>query len=524
MKPWEMDWEYQKDNTIKPWEMDWRESQSLGDRVANDIKGSLATFADSYGFGVPTKIGGALNATFTAPYDWFANDKTRKERYDEFIDEIETAKSNYQKNNPIQSLVPMAAGILTNPANKAGAAYIVGKSPIKSLKDVAKLTGRSSVVGGGLALAEDISKGETNIEKLLKDIGMSAGVAAFVAPAFETAGMVKNFISKGIKEAPKKVGAFIDQKLYGVLGNTSEEIDNFIKKISSGAVGNEATIGTEAKKIAENAIKSINDAIRNKYESAKQFYNKEGLAYIDNIVSTIKSLQKEYLPKSDTGKFLAKQLNKLKGGPTVEQLLGFKQELGDLFQKGEAYALAKEKLGRIYHAANKDYFRSMLKNAYSGRGAEAVRITKSADKSFEFMHKPGGIIEKMKFLANPKKAEGTVGSNIMGQLTTNRSNARSIKALERFADSTPLKEATRDFIRSQKSFNALSPQGKKFVYGKYLDEAENFFNNSMKDNVIKTLQNGADKTSQLLDALGVDARYTPYIQDLAKKLLFQQKK
>jgi len=172
--------------------------------------------------------------------------------------------------------------------------------------------------------------------------------------------------------------------------------------------------------------------------------------------------------------------------PNIRQLQSLKSEIGGDVMRG-TNTLNSSQVGRIYDAIKKDIDK--------GVGSLGAGALKKADRFYRLQQKDGSITKTLEGLLGAK-SDTIRASKVMNALNEKTANFKVIKALNRALNAEQIKDEGRALIRTQRDFNKLSRDGKRFLYGDKLKEAENLFNGALGDRLFKAIDGALKKSAE----------------------------
>ncbi len=172
--------------------------------------------------------------------------------------------------------------------------------------------------------------------------------------------------------------------------------------------------------------------------------------------------------------------------PNIRQLQSLKSEIGGDVMRG-TNTLNSSQVGRIYDAIKKDIDK--------GVGSLGAGALKKADRFYRLQQKDGSITKTLEGLLGAK-SDTIRASKVMNALNEKTANFKVIKALNRALNAEQIKDEGRALIRTQRDFNKLSRDGKQFLYGDKLKEAENLFNGALGDRLFKAIDGALKKSAE----------------------------
>lgn len=172
--------------------------------------------------------------------------------------------------------------------------------------------------------------------------------------------------------------------------------------------------------------------------------------------------------------------------PNIRQLQSLKSEIGGDVMRG-TNTLNSSQVGRIYDAIKKDIDK--------GVGSLGAGALKKADRFYRLQQKDGSITKTLEGLLGAK-SDTIRASKVMNALNEKTANFKVIKALNRALNAEQIKDEGRALIRTQRDFNKLSLDGKRFLYGDKLKEAENLFNGALGDRLFKAIDGALKKSAE----------------------------
>ena len=171
--------------------------------------------------------------------------------------------------------------------------------------------------------------------------------------------------------------------------------------------------------------------------------------------------------------------------PNITQLQSLKSEIGGDIARGKNM-LNSSQIGRIYAGIKKDIDANIP--------SSAVSALKKADRFYKLQQDKQSITKTLSDILSAK-SDTLRASKVLNALNEKTGNFKVIKALNRALNVDQIKDEGRALIRTTRDFNKLSRDGKQFLYGSRLKDAENLFNGALSDRIFNTI-NKALKTAE----------------------------
>lgn len=455
--------------------------------------GMISNVDETRNFGIGKRVGGVVNAIGSYPVDRIAelsgveNTPTFSDRYNEIVEDVDTSRKNINASAPFSAAYVDVYNTFKNPVYKAGAKVI----------DKAGTLGKKMIAGGmvnsATAGVDDLLR--SNEENIIDD-AIAYGVAGTITPVLGAAG---NAILRNVGKLSPSVNA-LGKKIDETQKN--EQVKNLVDKYGEG-FGNIEAIGVAAREPVNKGVELIERAKDMMYSNAWSLTDPQATA---DISKTVQVLQ-ESLPHLTRGtqaklkEFMAREVlpivKKTKKGTTIkrittEQLDGARSKFGEFVNEAGLGKAKTEKkiIDDIYFAMKEDFLNSVAEN---GAGQRARDSMEEAMNNFAQMMANRSDYQLIKSLANDKKSSSDLANQILKVLSSNKSDTEKLKMLERVDKNGDIKRSVAGFIRNATDFNKLSEGGKKFVYGKGVDEAEKAFNDTTGKKIHKVLNLIADK-------------------------------
>ena len=177
--------------------------------------------------------------------------------------------------------------------------------------------------------------------------------------------------------------------------------------------------------------------------------------------------------------------------PNITQLQSLKSEIGGDIARGKNM-LNSSQIGRIYAGIKKDIDANIP--------SSAVSSLKKADRFYKLQQDKRSITKTLSDILGAK-SDTLRASKVLNALNEKTGNFKVIKALNRALNVDQIKDEGRALIRTTRDFNKLSKDGKHFLYGDSLKDAENLFNGALSDRIFNTINKALKGAENRVDKI-----------------------
>lgn len=495
------------------------------EKALEATEGLLSSFDEAARFGLGKKLGAAVYATGSYPVDRAAqlfgieNTPSWSDRYNEIVEDVDTARKNISNASPATTLYTEVLGTLKNPLYKKGAEIInegikTGRTFTNpALKRVADTFSNTKKVGNQMIVGGTVNTALAGTDNLIR----GKEDATEDALAYGIAGTLTPPLGKAANRILRSAGTLTNWRLGKNIDESAknEKVNKIVKELGEG-FGDKEAIGIAARKPLEESLQGIKDIKDRLYKEAWERTNPEGVADISKIEAALE----EHLPHLNRKtrnvvndfmkEYVLPQVNKegVVDRVTLEQLDDARSVFGAKYNEltNGLSGKAKKRISGIYEAMRESFLDSVAKN---GQGEIARKKMEEAMNKFQSMLERRSDYKLYEEMLKDRSGDTSIASNILSVLSSNKADTKKLNRLVRADKQGNIKSAVAGYIRNAKDFNKLSPKGKEFVYGDRLQEAEEAFNSGFGKKIQNVLNFVADKNKA----------NSPYLLGLIRLLL-----